>query len=120
MLFRSLKGRYDEPQARQEADLGRMNEHNRYLYHLECRKLMEQLNKNVPAGQPPLYAPHLKFNRGIGEFANQPYSVTGELLSPAEYEEHSKQVLPQPEDVKLVNDIQAAEPKWIEPKAAVA
>jgi benzoyl-CoA 2,3-dioxygenase component B len=111
-----LKGRFDEPTAKEEADLGRMNEHNRYLYHLECRKLIEQVNKNIPAGQPQLYVPDLKFNRHIGEFANQPYSVTGELLSPAAHEQHLKEMLPQPEDIKLVNDIQATEPRWIAPK----
>ncbi len=111
-----LKGRYDEPQAKQEADLGKMNEHNRYLYYLECVKLIEQINKNVPEGQTPLYVPDLKFNRHIGEFADQPYSVTGDLLSPEKHAEHLQEMLPQPEDVKLVNDIQAAEPKWIAPK----
>ena len=60
--------------------------------------------------------PDLKFNRHIGEFADKPYSVTGELLSEKEYEQHIKEVLPQPEDIKLVNDIQANEPKWIAPK----
>jgi len=111
-----LKGRYDEHQARHEADLAEMNEHNRYLYHLECKQLVDQLNKNIPAGQTKLYVPDLKFNRHIGEFADQPYNVAGELLSAKEYEQHLKEMLPQPEDVKLVNDIQANEPKWIAPK----
>lgn len=111
-----LKGRYDEPTAPQEADLAKMNEHNRYLYYQECLKLVEQINKNVPAGQTPLYVPDLKFNRGIGEFARQPYSVTGELLNEREYAEYMKEMLPQPEDIKLVNDIQATEPQWIAPK----
>ncbi len=114
-----LKGRFDEPQAKAEADLDRMNEHSRYLYHLECKQLIEQINKNVPAGQPRLYVPDLKFNRRIGEFAAQPYSVHGELLSPREFEEHLKEMLPQPEDIKLVEDIQANEPKWIAPKTPV-
>ncbi len=114
-----LKGRYDEPQNKQEADLGHMNEHSRYLYHLECQKLMEQINKNISAGQPGLYAPDMKFNRHIGEFADQPYSVTGELLSPREYAEHLREVLPTPEDIKLVNEIQATEPNWIAPKGSV-
>ncbi len=114
-----LKGRYDEPQAKQEADLERMNEHSRYLYHLEVQQLIEQINKHVPPGQTPLYVPDLKFNRRIGEFAGQPYSVTGELLSPREYEEHLREVLPQPEDATLVNEIQANEPNWIAPKGTM-
>jgi hypothetical protein len=55
-------------------------------------------------------------HRNIGEFARQPYSVTGEVLLPAEYEEHCKQMLPQEEDLKLVREIQATEPNWIAPK----
>ena len=111
-----LKGRYDEPTARQDADLAKMNEHSRLLYHQECLKLIEQINKNVPAGQAPLYIPDLKFNRGIGEFAGQPYSVTGELLGERQYAEYMREMLPQPEDIKLVNEIQATEPQWIAPK----
>ncbi|HJY87550.1 MAG TPA: Phenylacetic acid catabolic protein [Candidatus Acidoferrales bacterium] len=114
-----LKGRYDEPQAKQEADLEHMNEHSRALFHQECQKLIGQINKNIAPGQPNLYVPDLKFNRHIGEFANQPYSVTGELLTESEYEEHCRQVLPQPEDVKLVNEIQVNEPNWITPKGSI-
>ena len=63
--------------------------------------------------------PDLKFHRYIGEFAGQPYSVKGELLSPREYEEHLREVLPQPEDIKLVTEIQATEPNWIAAKGSV-
>jgi benzoyl-CoA 2,3-dioxygenase component B len=113
-----LKGRFDEPTAPQPADLGHLNEHNRYLYYLECQKLIEQINKNLPPGQPRLYVPDLKFNRRIGQYAHQRYSVHGELLEPEEYEEHLRQVLPQPEDVKLMADIQANEPRWVAPKGS--
>jgi benzoyl-CoA 2,3-epoxidase subunit B len=115
-----LKGRYDEPLARDAADLGHMNEYNRVLYHDECAKLIDQINKHVPAGQPKLYVPDLKFNRHIGEFADRPFSVTGELLSPAAHQQHLKEILPQPEDIKLVEDAQANEPRWIAPKGAMA
>ncbi|MGH9724620.1 MAG: Phenylacetic acid catabolic protein, partial [Candidatus Acidiferrales bacterium] len=111
-----LKGRYDEAQTHLEADLGHMNEHNRGLYRQECEKLIAQINKHVPAGRPMLYVPDIKFNRFIGEFANQPYSVTGELLSPDAYAEHRKAMLPQPEDIKLIGEIQQMEPKWVAPK----
>jgi hypothetical protein len=97
-----------------------MNEHSRMLYHQECHKLMEQINKNVPEGQPKLYVPDMKFNRHIGEFAKQCCSVTGEAMDAGQYAEYVKEVLPQPEDVKLVNEIQAAEPLWIAPKTSAA
>ncbi len=62
---------------------------------------------------------HTAMGRRIGEFAGQPYSVTGELLSTAQYEGHLREMLPQPEDVKLVNEIQVNEPKWIAPKGSM-
>ena len=114
-----LKGRFDEPTAKQEADLARMNEHNRELYRQECLKLVEMINKNIPEGQPKLYVPDMKFYRHIGEYANQAYSVTGKLLSEPDYAEHLREMLPQEEDVKLVNEIQAVEPKWIAPKGSI-
>ena len=114
-----LKGRYDEPRAPAEVDLGKMNEHSRKLYYEECLQLIEQINKNVPAGQPRLYVPDLKFNRHIGEFADQPYSVTGELLDARTFDAYLKGVLPQPEDVKLVGEIQDTEKQWIAPKTFV-
>jgi hypothetical protein len=61
----------------------------------------------------------MKFNRHIGEFADQSYSVTGELLSPEKYAEHLKETLPQPEDIKLVGEIQDTEPKWVSPKGSM-
>jgi hypothetical protein len=81
--------------------------------------LIEQINKHVPAGRTPLYVPNLKFNRHIGEFADQTYSATGELLGPVKYAEHVKETLPQPEDIKLVNEIQLVEPKWVEQKGSM-
>jgi hypothetical protein len=82
-------------------------------------KLVDMINKNVQAGQAKLYVPDVKFNRYIGEFARQPYSVTGELLSEKAYEEHLKEMLPQPEDLALVNEIQTVEKQWISPKGSI-
>jgi hypothetical protein len=89
-----LKGRYDEPTAQAEANLERMNEHSRELYRQECVKLVDMINKNVPAGHPKLYVPDVKFNRYIGEHARQPYSVTGELLNEEDYRQHLHDMLP--------------------------
>jgi benzoyl-CoA 2,3-epoxidase subunit B len=111
-----LKGRYDEAQNEQAADLGHMNEHNRYLYYQECLKLIEQINRHVPAGKTPLYCPDLKFNRHIGEFASGHFSVTGEPLSDELWVVHKREKLPQPEDIKLLNEIQDLEPAWVAPK----
>ena len=114
-----LKARYDEPTATAEVNLERMNEHSRALYYQECIKLVEMINKNVPAGQPQLYVPDFKFNRFIGEHARKPYGVHGELLSETAYDEHLKEMLPQPEDVALVNEIQSVEKQWIAAKGSI-
>ena len=114
-----MKGRYDEPTAKAEANLERMNEHSRELYRQECVKLVDMINKNVPVGGAPLYVPDVKFNRYIGEYARQPYSVTGELLSEKAYAEHIKETLPQEEDVALVNEIQNMEKQWISAKGSI-
>src|SRR5258708_30952525 len=76
-------------------------------------------NKNPPAGQPLLYVPDFKFNRFIGEHARKPYSVHGELLAEEKYAEHLKEMLPQPEDLQLVSEIQSVEKQWISPKRAI-
>jgi len=77
------------------------------------------INKNVPAGKTQLFVPDVKFNRFIGEHARKPYSVTGEMLSEEAYADHLKQMLPQPEDVDLVCEIQSVEKQWIAPKGSI-
>jgi hypothetical protein len=72
---------------------------------VECGKLIGQLNQLIPEEQARLYAPDLKFNRSIGEYVGQPYSVTGELLSADAYERHIAETLPTPEDEALLSDI---------------
>jgi benzoyl-CoA 2,3-dioxygenase component B len=114
-----LKGRYDEPTAKTAANLEHMNEHSRELYRQECVKLVEMINKNVPSGHQQLYVPDVKFNRFIGEYAKKPYSVTGELLSESAYSEHLKEMLPQPEDVETVSEIQKFEKMWIAGKGSI-
>ena len=113
-----LKGRFDEHQNLGSADREHLNEHNRYLYHLECASLIEQMNKLISDDQPKLYVPDLKFNRKIGEFADQPYSVTGELLTMEQYERHLQQVLPGPADGQHLDAI-FKEGGWIAPKKGV-
>jgi hypothetical protein len=41
------------------------------------------------------------------------------LLSEKAYQEHLREMLPQPEDVALVNEIQAVEKQWISPKGLI-
>lgn len=111
-----LKGRFDEDPAR-PAQRDALNEEARETYHAECVKLIEGLNRLATKGQPPLSVPDLRFHRAIGSHAGMPYSVHGELLSPAAYERHLREVLPTAEEVASAAEI-ARDPEWIAPKAA--
>ncbi len=111
-----LKGRYDEHQAQGEANKEQLNEHSRILYYLEVKNLMDQLNRNIPEDHPKLFAPDLKFNRKIGDFAHATYNAAGELLSKEKFDEYVKDALPSAADYAFLKGI-FAEDGWIAPKA---
>jgi benzoyl-CoA 2,3-dioxygenase component B len=100
-----LKGRFDEHEARIPAEKEKLNDLARTHYMSESGKLIDQLNQLVPADQPKLYAPDLKFNRSIGEYVDKPYNVTGELLSAEQHKKHLAEVLPTPEDEQVLAEI---------------
>jgi hypothetical protein len=110
-----LKGRYDEDQNPRPADREHLNEAARSLYRAEIAALTERLNRFVPAAQPQLRLPDIKFNRRIGTYAGQPYSVTGDLLSAAAYAVHLTEVLPQPADMAYVEELTQTS-DWLAPK----
>ncbi len=110
-----IKGRYDEEECEDEPDKTALNDRARRQYRDEAAELIAGLNKVVPAGQPQLYAPDLRFHRAIGDHAGLHVSVHGEPLSAAEYERHLAEVLPSAADETLIADL-AKEKDWIEPK----
>jgi len=78
---------------------------------------VSRLNGFRKAGEPELYAPDIKFNRAIGQFAGQKlHAKTGEPLSEKLYSEHVNEVMPTAEDKKLLLQIIANEKKWIAEK----
>ena len=94
-----------------------MNDYNRHLYRDEVAGLIERFNSVLTAGQPKLYAPHIKFNRHIGRWAGQKFHAqTGESVDDNAYDEHMKEYMPSAEDKKLLLDIIGSEKKWIAPK----
>ncbi len=113
-----LKGRYDEARQPADPDKAHLNELSRELYRQEVQGLLESISKYLPAGAPPLTAPDLKFHRGIGEFAGETYSVTGEKLTPEEYAKHLNETLPNEADKTFVHDLMK-EPGWIAPREAI-
>jgi benzoyl-CoA 2,3-dioxygenase component B len=100
-----LKGRYDEHEATVSAEKDRLNDLAREHYMRESQQLIDQLNQLIPADQPKLKAPDLKFNRSIGEYVGKPFSVTGELLSAEAFQMHRQETLPTAEDEKILADI---------------
>ena len=110
-----LKGRYDEHASHKPVDVEHLNEHSRGLYQQECEMLVGQLNKLVPAGEPKLVVPDVKFYRRIGDYANQPFSVTGEKLSEDDWKKHIAEVLPTESDLAALAQI-FEEGNWVETK----
>jgi len=114
-----VKGRYDEDHNPHPADREHLNEAARSLYMAEITELTERLNRLLPATQPKLMLPDLKFHRRIGTYAGQPYSVTGDLLSAEEYALHLTGVLPQPADMAYVEQLTKTA-DWLAPKKTLA
>jgi benzoyl-CoA 2,3-dioxygenase component B len=112
-----LKGRYDERENPVEPDKSHLNEMSRGLYRQEIAKLVDRLNMFIPERERQLQVPELRFNRKIGMYAHQPHTVGGVPLSAEQYKDYLVTVLPRPEDIQLVHDIEK-EPGWIEAKKA--
>src|SRR5919109_55040 len=116
-----LKGRYDEPKNQESAPLDDLNDYNRKLYRDEVAGLIMRISGSQKPGQKDLYTPDIKFNRNIGRWAGQKFHArTGERLEDKAYEEHLKEVMPQPEDRKLLLEILGNEKNWIAPKTGAS
>jgi len=75
------------------------------------------LNGFRKAGEPELYAPDIRFNRAIGQFAGQKFHAkNGAVTADKEYDEHFSEVMPTAEDKKLLLEIIANEKNWIAEK----
>lgn len=93
-----LKGRFDEATNPTEADRAALNEYNRGLYATEVQGIIEELNRHRAKGQPPLYAPDVRFHRRVGAHVDANISAHGQPLSPDAYEGHLAGVLPSADD----------------------
>tara|TARA_B100000214_G_scaffold131141_1_gene93231 strand:+ start:5874 stop:7016 length:1143 start_codon:yes stop_codon:yes gene_type:complete len=110
-----VKGRYDERESDIEADREHLNEASRDLYFQELREEMRRISAARKEGEPELFIPSDKFNRGIGNYAGKNYTIKGEKFegSDEEYKEYLVSVLPTEEDEhKLMNDYMKQE--WIQ------
>jgi hypothetical protein len=114
-----VRGRSNEGATLEPADLDRLNEMARRLYVRGLQGLMADFNRAVPAEQPKLRLPDLKFRRRIGDYARQLYAVDGSLLSPEAYERHLQQALPKPDGLNLM-DALMKQSDWIESRPVKA
>jgi benzoyl-CoA 2,3-dioxygenase component B len=110
-----LKGRYNEREAQQLADKAELNDNARQLYRQETEKLTELLNKLIPDDQPKLRVPDIKFNRHIGQYKAQCWTVDGQELNAEDYANYLPTALPTQEDKQVLASI-TREKDWITPK----
>ena len=111
-----LKGRFDERDNQREANRGQLNETSRQLYRDEITRLVDRLNSNIPDRDRWLKIPDMKFNRKIGQYAHQHYTVDGEPVTAEEYPAYRESVLPSDEDCKTLIGFQKEE-DWIEARS---
>ncbi|MAD56763.1 MAG: hypothetical protein CL974_04365 [Euryarchaeota archaeon] len=110
-----VKGRYDERESDIEADREHLNEASRDLYFQELREEMRRISSARKEGEPELFIPSDKFNRGIGNYAGKNYTIRGEKFegTDQEYKDYLISVLPTDEDEdKLMNEYMKQE--WIQ------
>ena len=110
-----VKGRYDERESDIEADREHLNEASRELYFQELREEMRRISAARKEGEPELFIPSDRFNRGIGNYAVKNYTIRGEKFegTDEEYEAYLISVLPTEEDeYKLMNDYMKQD--WIQ------
>jgi benzoyl-CoA 2,3-epoxidase subunit B len=93
-----LKGRFDEGENQNPANLEELNEYARSLFVAECQGLIDRINKLIPEEQPKLFLSSISFNRRIGGFANQPYDLFGNLMPAEQFQAYVAANLPTNED----------------------
>jgi benzoyl-CoA 2,3-dioxygenase component B len=109
-----IKGRVDEDRAGTKAGVEGLNERAREQFHAEITKTVEQVNA-VNAAEEKLYVPDLRFNRKIGDFAGERWSVDGRPLSEDEWQRYAPTVLPTAEDEARLAEL-FKNPNWIATK----
>jgi len=113
----SLKGRYLEGPNAPPLDKEHLNEEARGYYIQECQRLLDDLNRFIPDPSQHLFLPSVRFNRRIGQYANQPYDLQGNLMPLEQFPAYLASVLPTEADKAALAQI-CKEPDWIAPKGA--
>ena len=112
-----VKGRYDERESTSDADREHLNEASRGLYFDELKAEMVRISKGRKEGEPELFIPSDKFNRGIGMYAGKRYTVNGDPFegSDDDWENYLNEILPTDADEKLLmEEYMAPGVEWIQ------
>jgi benzoyl-CoA 2,3-epoxidase subunit B len=107
-----LKGRFDERTNAQPADERKLNEHARELYRQEVSGLIERLNQHISADEVKLTIPSEKFNRRIGIWKGQTFTIDGEPIEREKYKDYVASVTPTAKDRAFLADV-FKERDWI-------
>lgn len=109
-----IKGRVDEEKAGENADKEHLNERAREQFYEECQKTIERVNAVNPS-ETKLYMPDIRFNRKIGAYAGQYWTVDGRQLTKEEWDAYAPSVLPTAQDEEHLKEY-FKDPSWIAPK----
>jgi len=109
-----IKGRVDEDKTSDSVDPEHLNERARDQFYDEVGKTVDRVNA-VNASETKLYVPDIRFNRAIGQYAKERWTVDGRKLTEEEWQAYAPTVLPSAaDDVKLKEYFK--DPSWIAPK----
>ena len=118
-----IKGRWDERKKLEndlEVDKETLNEEARHHYHEEIVLEVEKLNGYLPEGAPSLYVPHENFNREIGTFKRQRFTVEGDAFngSDDEWDAYVAAHLPTAQDEEDLKEL--FKQQWVAEKPMTA
>jgi benzoyl-CoA 2,3-epoxidase subunit B len=109
-----IKGRYDE-RLDDPAEKQNLNENARAAYIEECERLVADVNRQLPPGSGALRLPDPRFNRRIGSYAAEAYTVEGDALAPDARAGYLATALPSADDCALIERL-AKEGHWLAPR----
>src|SRR5262249_55364439 len=112
-----LKGRFDERENETTPDKSLLNDYARVLYRDECVRLVERLNDYIPDRDRWLKVPDIKFNRRIGQYARQHYTIDGDPISAERYDAYVESMMPGKADYATLHELMK-DRDWIEQRKA--
>jgi benzoyl-CoA 2,3-dioxygenase component B len=109
-----IKGRVDEDKTGDPVDKEHLNERARQQFYDEVTATVARVNEVNPS-ETKLYVPDMKFNRKIGDFAGERYTVDGRKIGEEEWQSYAPTVLPTTADEDILKEY-FKNSNWIAPK----